>query len=47
MTDQLKIGIVGAAGRMGRMLVQVVSETESCVLERMQGCLPVPVKPAF
>jgi len=32
MTDQLKIGIVGAAGRMGRMLVQVVSETECCVL---------------
>ncbi len=32
MADQLKIGIVGAAGRMGRMLVQVVSETESCVL---------------
>ena len=32
MTDQLKIGIVGAGGRMGRMLVQVVAESESCVL---------------
>lgn len=32
MTDQLKIGIVGAGGRMGRMLVQVVDETETCVL---------------
>ena len=32
MTDQLKIGIVGAGGRMGRMLVQVVAETEGCVL---------------
>lgn len=32
MTDQLKIGIVGAGGRMGRMLVQVVADTESCVL---------------
>lgn len=32
MADQLNIGIVGAAGRMGRMLVQVVAETEGCVL---------------
>ncbi|MBO6783212.1 MAG: 4-hydroxy-tetrahydrodipicolinate reductase, partial [Alphaproteobacteria bacterium] len=32
MADQLKIGIVGAAGRMGRMLVQVVAETDGCVL---------------
>lgn len=32
MPDQLKIGVVGAAGRMGRMLVQVVSGTENCVL---------------
>jgi 4-hydroxy-tetrahydrodipicolinate reductase len=32
MTDQLKIGIVGAGGRMGRMLVQVVAETGGCVL---------------
>ena len=32
MADQLKIGIVGAAGRMGRMLVKVVIEADSCVL---------------
>ncbi len=32
MTDQLRIGIVGAGGRMGRMLVHVVAETEGCVL---------------
>jgi len=31
MSD-LKIGIVGAAGRMGRMLVKQVSETAGCVI---------------
>ena len=31
MSD-LKIGIVGAAGRMGRMLVKQVSETGGCVI---------------
>lgn len=30
--DALKIGIVGCAGRMGRMLVRCVDETEGCVL---------------
>ncbi|MCK5621819.1 MAG: 4-hydroxy-tetrahydrodipicolinate reductase, partial [Alphaproteobacteria bacterium] len=28
----MKIGIVGAAGRMGRMLVRQVGETPGCVL---------------
>lgn len=32
MADELKIGIVGAAGRMGQMLVRQVAETEGCVL---------------
>jgi 4-hydroxy-tetrahydrodipicolinate reductase len=30
--EQLKIGIVGCAGRMGRMLAQVVDDTEGCAL---------------
>jgi 4-hydroxy-tetrahydrodipicolinate reductase len=32
MVDQRKIGIVGAGGRMGQMLVRVVAETDGCVL---------------
>jgi 4-hydroxy-tetrahydrodipicolinate reductase len=32
MANDLKVGIVGAAGRMGRMLVRQVAETEGCVL---------------
>ena len=32
MANELKIGIVGAAGRMGRMLVAQVGETDGCVL---------------
>ncbi|HCP00009.1 MAG: 4-hydroxy-tetrahydrodipicolinate reductase [Alphaproteobacteria bacterium] len=32
MVDRRKIGIVGAGGRMGQMLVRVVAETEGCVL---------------
>ncbi|MDX1424484.1 MAG: 4-hydroxy-tetrahydrodipicolinate reductase [Kiloniellales bacterium] len=30
--EQLKVGIVGCAGRMGRMLAQVVDDTEDCAL---------------
>jgi 4-hydroxy-tetrahydrodipicolinate reductase len=32
MADERRIGIVGAAGRMGRMLVRTVSKTEGCVV---------------
>ncbi len=32
MPDELKIGIVGAAGRMGRMLVQTVTASEGCIV---------------
>ena len=32
MAGEMKIGIVGAAGRMGRMLVRQVSETQGCLL---------------
>lgn len=32
MAEDLKIGIVGAAGRMGRMLVAQVAASEGCVL---------------
>ena len=32
MVDQRKIGIVGAGGRMGQMLVRVVAETDGCAL---------------
>ena len=32
MAGQRRIGIVGAAGRMGRMLVRSVSETEGCIV---------------
>jgi 4-hydroxy-tetrahydrodipicolinate reductase len=32
MANELKVGIVGAAGRMGRTLVRQVGETEGCVL---------------
>jgi len=32
MANQMKIGIVGAAGRMGQMLVRQVAETQGCVL---------------
>lgn len=32
MADEVRIGVVGAAGRMGRMLVAQVVETEGCVL---------------
>jgi 4-hydroxy-tetrahydrodipicolinate reductase len=32
MAGERRIGIVGAAGRMGRMLVRTVHETEGCVL---------------
>ena len=30
MSDDVKIGIVGAAGRMGQMLVRQVTETAGC-----------------
>lgn len=32
MAEMRKIGIVGAAGRMGRMLINIVNETEGCTL---------------
>ena len=32
MTEDYRIGIVGAAGRMGRMLVRAVTEADGCVL---------------
>jgi 4-hydroxy-tetrahydrodipicolinate reductase len=32
MASELKIGIVGAAGRMGQMLVRQIAETQGCVL---------------
>lgn len=32
MTNPLKIGVVGASGRMGRMVVNVIGETDGCVL---------------
>ncbi len=31
-TDEWTIGVIGAAGRMGRMLVQTIHETEGCRL---------------
>ena len=30
MSDDVKVGIVGAAGRMGQMLVRQVTETPGC-----------------
>ena len=32
MADEMKVGVVGAAGRMGRMLVAQIAETDGCVL---------------
>lgn len=32
MAGEMKIGIVGAAGRMGQMLVRQIGETEGCVV---------------
>jgi 4-hydroxy-tetrahydrodipicolinate reductase len=32
MTETTRIGVVGAAGRMGRMLLRAVAETEGCKL---------------
>ncbi len=33
--ERYRIGIVGCAGRMGRMLLKVTGETEGCVIS---GC---------
>ena len=30
MADSLKIGVVGASGRMGRMLINIISNTSGC-----------------
>ena len=32
MAEARKIGVVGAAGRMGRMIINVINETDGCVL---------------
>lgn len=42
MVDQRKIGIVGAGGRMGQMLVRLVAETEGCLLA---GAIEAPGSP--
>lgn len=44
MADELKIGIVGAAGRMGRMLIKQVAETAGCALA---GACERPGSPAI
>src|SRR3546814_2740135 len=36
MADDLKIGIVGCAGRMGQMLVRQVAAAEGCVVARSE-----------
>jgi 4-hydroxy-tetrahydrodipicolinate reductase len=40
--DEFKIGVVGAAGRMGRMLVREVAATEGC---RLAGAVEAPGSP--
>jgi 4-hydroxy-tetrahydrodipicolinate reductase len=44
MSDDLKIGIVGAAGRMGQMLVRQVTATAGC---RVVGATEGPGSPAL
>ncbi len=43
MSNELKIGIVGGAGRMGQMLVQQVCDTDGCVVA---GATEMPGSPA-